>query len=71
MIGMSAASGQPFSSFGIPSKGMLRAIAEKKIPVHGTPYQVAQRAYRYEMGDYRIGITMERIFDEMDKRKDT
>jgi hypothetical protein len=26
------------------AKGMMRAITEKRIPLHGTPYQVAQRA---------------------------
>jgi hypothetical protein len=27
------------------AKGMMRAITEKRIPLHGTPYQVAQRAF--------------------------
>ena len=53
------------------AKGMLRAIGIKKIPLHGTPYEIAQRAYEYESGPDKIGMTMESIFNEMNKRKDT
>jgi hypothetical protein len=50
---------------------MVRAIANKKIPLHGSPYEIAQRAYEYESGTDKIGDTMESIFNEMNKRKDT
>jgi hypothetical protein len=50
------------------AKGMLRAVANKKIPLHGTPYEVAERAYRYESGADKFGITMEKIFNETENR---
>jgi hypothetical protein len=53
------------------AKGMVRAIANKKIPLHGSPYEISQRAYEYESGTDKIGDTMESIFNEMNKRKDT
>jgi hypothetical protein len=48
------------------AKGMVRAIVNKKIPLHGTPYEIAKRAYEYESGADKIGITMEKIFNEME-----
>ena len=49
-------------------KRMGQAIAGKKIPLHGTPYEIAQRAYEYELGPDKVGLTMENVFNEMDKR---
>jgi hypothetical protein len=47
-------------------KRMGQAIAGKKIPLHGTPYEIAQRAYEYERGD-KVGLSLGKIFNEMNK----
>ena len=48
-------------------KRMGQAIAGKKIPLHGTPYEIAQRAYDYERGD-KVAYTIETFFEQEDKR---